>query len=359
MQSAPPPGWYPDPAESQTLRWWDGAQWGPTAPTASDPGGVLSADHAEPFPAPTPTGAPTWLTWIIGVGTEIVALLGALLAVAVFGPSHEADKYLAFGVLIAFAVGFSFVMRDVRNLRAAGLTFPAAMSLWYLFGGAVYLAARTASRPNRGKGDWAVLATSLVTTMACLAAAVPVITSVIPPHSALKLAAASSWPKNSSALVPPTKTPVPASTRPSVASTATPTPSASASTPSPSDAVSSPSESGTALAPPPSSPDSTAPVTQVSGAAGQVEQDGYSLTGQTVTNGYPIALGQNTAGNEELVETWPSNLVAQEEAAQYNNVSVMYGIEGVSCATNGSLLIVDAPANSMQFILNNSGYGSL
>lgn len=29
---APPPGWYPDP--SGTTRYWDGQQWGPTAPAS-------------------------------------------------------------------------------------------------------------------------------------------------------------------------------------------------------------------------------------------------------------------------------------------------------------------------------------
>jgi uncharacterized protein len=34
MQPPPPPGWYPDPTGAQ--RWWDGAQWGPAAPVASE-----------------------------------------------------------------------------------------------------------------------------------------------------------------------------------------------------------------------------------------------------------------------------------------------------------------------------------
>ena len=30
--TGPPSGWYPDPDDAQTQRWWDGTTWGPQAP---------------------------------------------------------------------------------------------------------------------------------------------------------------------------------------------------------------------------------------------------------------------------------------------------------------------------------------
>ena len=49
MQSAPPAGWYQDPADPQEVRWWDGTQWGPRASW-----GPAEAPHPrayEPVPA--------------------------------------------------------------------------------------------------------------------------------------------------------------------------------------------------------------------------------------------------------------------------------------------------------------------
>jgi hypothetical protein len=45
--SAPPAGWYPDPLDEGSLRWWDGAAW-----TAE-----VRAQEAEAAPAPTPLTA--------------------------------------------------------------------------------------------------------------------------------------------------------------------------------------------------------------------------------------------------------------------------------------------------------------
>lgn len=96
----------------------------------------------------------------------------------------------------------------------------------------------------------------------------------------------------------------------------------------------------------------------LSAAAAQVEHDGYSLIGQTTSNGYPIALGQNQSGDEELVETWGSPLQATEEVAQYFNADALLGLNDVSVTSNGDLLIAYGPANEIGEILNNSSFGS-
>jgi hypothetical protein len=89
-----------------------------------------------------------------------------------------------------------------------------------------------------------------------------------------------------------------------------------------------------------------------------VEHDGYSLIGQTTSNGYPIALGQNQSGEEELVETWGSPLQAQEEFAQYYDADEVLGLIDVSVAPNGDLLIAYGPTDEIDEILNHSSFGS-
>lgn len=42
-ESAPKPGWYPDPSDASRRRYWDGQTWGPTEPTDQPP-----AAHAPP-----------------------------------------------------------------------------------------------------------------------------------------------------------------------------------------------------------------------------------------------------------------------------------------------------------------------
>lgn len=96
----------------------------------------------------------------------------------------------------------------------------------------------------------------------------------------------------------------------------------------------------------------------LSAAAAQVEHDGYSLIGQTTSNGYPIALGQNQSGDEELVETWGSPLQAQEEFAQYYDADEVLGLIDVSLTPNGDLLIAYGPADEIDEILSHSSFGS-
>lgn len=50
LPDTPPPAWYPDPANPDQLRWWDGNAWGPTA------------DGAPIAPKVRP---PSYLVWAI------------------------------------------------------------------------------------------------------------------------------------------------------------------------------------------------------------------------------------------------------------------------------------------------------
>jgi len=94
VPASPMPGWYPDPAGSAELRWWDGAQWlnrtqpatwdgpAPVAPTAlalrgqrPGPGSRPHRGYTSPFAAPGPgtaayvpahaAGAPVPWAWAV------------------------------------------------------------------------------------------------------------------------------------------------------------------------------------------------------------------------------------------------------------------------------------------------------
>jgi hypothetical protein len=95
----------------------------------------------------------------------------------------------------------------------------------------------------------------------------------------------------------------------------------------------------------------------LSPAGQQVQQDGYGSIQQTSVNGLPVALGTNSAGGQELVETWPNATQASEALASTQDTDVMTGnytnITGLS--TNGDLLIIDGSGEGIQYILSNTG----
>jgi len=59
MQSAPPPGWHPDPSGAPQQRYWDGQQWTEhTQPNqAADPSRIQRQVHQQANVAPAQAGA--------------------------------------------------------------------------------------------------------------------------------------------------------------------------------------------------------------------------------------------------------------------------------------------------------------
>ena len=60
LADAPPPGWYPDPAGTSRLRWWEGTDWTDTyraPPTPSELEIKASHQHGGPVPVVRPKRA--------------------------------------------------------------------------------------------------------------------------------------------------------------------------------------------------------------------------------------------------------------------------------------------------------------
>ncbi len=74
--TGPPPGWYPDPAGGQGVRWWDGLRW--TASTVADP---LAAWNPARAAVERELAFYGWGQWA-AIGVAASAVLGALLALA-------------------------------------------------------------------------------------------------------------------------------------------------------------------------------------------------------------------------------------------------------------------------------------
>ena len=76
-QNSAPAGWYPDPSESQRVRYWDGVNWSgascPASPSAAT-AGVLESSAAAQVPRPW------WQTWFGIVSGLLLCLSLGLLA---------------------------------------------------------------------------------------------------------------------------------------------------------------------------------------------------------------------------------------------------------------------------------------
>ena len=178
-----PAGWYPDPAGTDQLRWWDGAAW--TAHLSPRPTPVPSP---APYVAPTPQFSPQatqmgsnnlygnygggsygmtmqdatptrWNTpaiWIIiFLPFVIVALAWLVLPPIVIAvAANPADAgLLGFGdfgtVVVLYAIYIALAYSDRRKLREWGYTNPP--SPWWMLLAIVYLILRT-SRVRRESG---------------------------------------------------------------------------------------------------------------------------------------------------------------------------------------------------------------
>ena len=62
------PGWYTDPADPTMRRWWDGAQWAPTA--ASPPAQLKRASELSKA-----------MAWLIALGILFLMVGGSVISV--------------------------------------------------------------------------------------------------------------------------------------------------------------------------------------------------------------------------------------------------------------------------------------
>lgn len=91
----PAPGWYVDPEQAWTWRWWDGTRW---------------SDHRSPMgapPAKDPYSFSTWFDESTATVKTVVRRAG-IAVVAVFGIC---------GIVFGFIVRQALVSADGRELR--------------------------------------------------------------------------------------------------------------------------------------------------------------------------------------------------------------------------------------------------
>lgn len=64
MSQQPPAGWYPDPANPQATRWWDGSAWADPVPQRQTVSGYPAAPQGPYAGVPARVDADTNTTWI-------------------------------------------------------------------------------------------------------------------------------------------------------------------------------------------------------------------------------------------------------------------------------------------------------
>lgn len=124
-----PAGWYPDPWDASSVRWWSGAEWtahtNPKYAPAESPGASHPVEQVAVAPTGSPQTAGIWLLAFLPL-MNLALITGSALLVEMFGLPVLA--YIGTPVSLGLAVLFAFV--DARALRRAGY-HPASL-LWLL-----------------------------------------------------------------------------------------------------------------------------------------------------------------------------------------------------------------------------------
>jgi Domain of unknown function (DUF4333)/Protein of unknown function (DUF2510) len=166
--ASPVPGWYPDPAGAQALRWWDGSHWvDRTQPPSTMPMGGPAAAKGAPVP---------W-AWAVAA-TPLILLAVAAVIAALGGQSGSTSGYILIGALVAGLIAVFMSYRDARTLVNSQDLGGAGIAWWSLLSPWAYLWARAAKRSNRTNLDWILLAASVAGWVLVVAIATPVISNV-------------------------------------------------------------------------------------------------------------------------------------------------------------------------------------
>ena len=140
-QSAPPPGWYPDPDGAPGLvRWWNGVSWSDVATPAGPGVAVQAAPQLAPRPASpgfeveplTTTGPGLRAGWVIGISLLALVLVvgaGVLVSRPAADPTPVAETTAPEQ---APSSGPEFPPGTVRIIdENAGISYPYLGSGWF------------------------------------------------------------------------------------------------------------------------------------------------------------------------------------------------------------------------------------
>lgn len=213
--STAPAGWYPDPAGSGHLRWWDGAQWSehvhpvPDAAASAPAASATAATAASPAPATGPTSAAithraglyTWYIWAIVLLPllSVIAFgffdLRGLMVNSVEAPSRGPSSLAAVSLMldpgylamvgigwVVYGVTVVLAFLDWRVLQRAAVVRPFHWA-WSFIGGWVYVIGRSVVVKTRtGRGllpIWVMIAVVVVGIIVVVVKMVDAVAAVI------------------------------------------------------------------------------------------------------------------------------------------------------------------------------------